>query len=117
MTGKSFLGWIGTTIGLLGLIILELGGFSAAQNSDIRYVADPPRVRVNGAVPRGAQRRGNAVTSPVCDTSVGPLICYTPAYLRAAYNYPSALDGRGQTIVIVDAFGSPTIKSDLSTFD
>lgn len=30
---------------------------------------------------------------------------------------PSSLDGSGQTIVIVDAFGSPTIASDLAIFD
>lgn len=43
--------------------------------------------------------------------------CYTPAEMRKAYNMPPALDGSGQTIVIVDAFGSPTIQGDLQTFD
>ena len=45
------------------------------------------------------------------------LACYTPALIRAGYNVPSKLTGAGQTIVIVDAYGSPTIAHDLHTFD
>lgn len=49
---------------------------------------------------------------PLCS-----LVCYSPDFIKTAYNFPSTLDGTGQTIVIVDAFGSPTIASDLATFD
>src|SRR5260370_18158939 len=47
------------------------------------------------------------------------LICYGPSFVKAAYNFPptSTLDGTGQTILIVDAFGSPTIQNDLALFD
>jgi subtilase family serine protease len=45
----------------------------------------------------------------------------TPAQLRTAYDLGPLLrrgiDGRGQTIVIVDSFGSPTITRDLAVFD
>jgi subtilase family serine protease len=54
-------------------------------------------------------------TVPYCQH--GNLICYTPQDIRTAYNYPSNLSGAGQTIVIVDAFGSPSVASDLNTFD
>jgi len=47
--------------------------------------------------------------------------CYTPSDLQAAYNeqplFNSGITGKGQTIVIVDSFGSPTIQADLATFD
>ncbi len=47
--------------------------------------------------------------------------CYSPQEIGAAYGVTPVLDagyvGRGQTIVIVDSFGSPTIKADLRTFD
>jgi subtilase family serine protease len=47
--------------------------------------------------------------------------CYDPAQFQTAYNekplFAHGITGRGQTIVIVDSFGSPTIKSDLATFD
>jgi subtilase family serine protease len=61
----------------------------------------------------------NPQPSPYCLVFGGtvPVMCYTPQDLKAAYNYPSNLNGAGQTIVIVDAFGSPTVQSDLNTFD
>jgi subtilase family serine protease len=44
-----------------------------------------------------------------------------PARIRAAYDvgplYKKGIDGAKQTIVIVDSFGSPTIRSDLAHFD
>src|SRR5881409_2528808 len=57
---------------------------------------------------------------PLCrSASLGSIVCYTPSFIKKAYEYPSTatLDGTGQTIVIVDAFGSPTIKQDLALFD
>lgn len=55
---------------------------------------------------------------PLCrSSSVGNIVCYSPAFIKKAYGYPSTLDGTGQTIVLVDAFGSPTIASDLALFD
>jgi subtilase family serine protease len=45
----------------------------------------------------------------------------TPAQIRAAYDlaplYKKGITGKGQTIVIVDSFGSPTIAADLAHFD
>jgi subtilase family serine protease len=47
--------------------------------------------------------------------------CYQAFQLQRAYNlnplFAKGIDGRGETIVIVDAFGSPSIASDLKTFD
>ncbi|WP_310962320.1 S53 family peptidase [Nocardioides terrisoli] len=44
--------------------------------------------------------------------------CYSPAQMRAAYGFNKLdVDGTGRTIVIVDAFQSPTINQDLALFD
>jgi subtilase family serine protease len=47
--------------------------------------------------------------------------CYGPAQLQRAYNlgplYRSGITGRGETIAVVDAFGSRTIAHDLGVFD
>jgi subtilase family serine protease len=43
--------------------------------------------------------------------------CYTPQELAAAYDIPKNLSGAGQTIVIIDAFGDPTIGQDLGVED
>lgn len=52
-----------------------------------------------------------------CQEPGAALNCYTPEELRAAYDIPSKLTGAGQTIVIIDAFGDPTIQADLATED
>jgi subtilase family serine protease len=48
-------------------------------------------------------------------------LCYSPAQIRAAYDIQplldAGIDGTGTTIVIVDAFSSPTIANDLNMFD
>ena len=47
--------------------------------------------------------------------------CYSPQEIRTAYDVNPVLNagytGKGQTIVIIDSFGDPTIASDLQTFD
>lgn len=47
--------------------------------------------------------------------------CYSPQEIRHAYGIDAFLqhgdDGTGQSIVLIDSFGSPTIASDLRTFD
>jgi subtilase family serine protease len=53
--------------------------------------------------------------------AIGGYDCYTPQRVEAAYNlaplYKHGITGKGQTIVIVDSFGSPTIGHDLQVFD
>jgi subtilase family serine protease len=50
-----------------------------------------------------------------------PAGCYGPDQIRAAYGIQPLLDagydGTGRTIAIVDAYGSPTLASDVATFD
>jgi subtilase family serine protease len=47
--------------------------------------------------------------------------CYSPAQLETNYDmnslYTAGDNGKGETIVLVDSFGSPTITSDLASFD
>jgi subtilase family serine protease len=47
--------------------------------------------------------------------------CYNPAQIQQAYDLPTlysrGITGKGATIVVVDPYGSPTIASDLRTFD
>jgi len=59
-------------------------------------------------------------TTADCIATAG-IPCYAPFQLQKAYNlkplYRQGLTGKGRTIVIVDAFGSPTAKADLKKFD
>src|SRR5690349_2409414 len=47
--------------------------------------------------------------------------CYGPDQIRAAYGIQPLLDqgydGTGRTIAIIDAYGSPTLASDLATWE
>lgn len=55
-----------------------------------------------------------------CEQQVG-IPCYGPTQYEQAYDmnplYAKGLTGAGKTIVVVDSFGSPTIQTDLQTFD
>jgi subtilase family serine protease len=65
-----------------------------------------------------AQPTGPAAlpTPSQCEAAFG-FACYTPSLIRKAYDVPKSATGAGQTIVIIDAYGSPTIRQDLATFD
>ena len=61
-------------------------------------------------------------TEAICrERSGGAETCYDPQELRRAYDlgplYAEGIAGQHETIVIVDAYGSPTITADLATFD
>jgi subtilase family serine protease len=59
-------------------------------------------------------------TSAECLASLG-VACYSPPQVERAYDLPPlytrGLTGRSRTIVIVDPYGSPTIRNDLTVFD
>ena len=55
-----------------------------------------------------------------CKANYG-VLCYGAPQVETAYDeqplFRAGLNGRGETIVIVDAFGAPTIRQDLAVFD
>ncbi|MGO9906375.1 MAG: S8 family serine peptidase [Solirubrobacteraceae bacterium] len=59
-------------------------------------------------------------TTAQCEAAF-QVACYNPPQVQQAYGLPTlyaqGVDGKGATIVIVDSFGSPTIQTDLQTFD
>jgi subtilase family serine protease len=72
----------------------------------------------------GVRHVGRAQSSPPttadCEKAY-KVECLEPAQIQQAYNLPalyaSGVTGRGATIVIVDPYGSPTIRHDLGVFD
>jgi subtilase family serine protease len=59
-------------------------------------------------------------TTAQCESSIG-LACYSPNQYETAYDmnslYKSKYTGAGETIALIDSYGSPTVLSDLKTFD
>jgi subtilase family serine protease len=76
------------------------------------FVVGPKAVRV-------ASPKPGVVFS--CQLSGSPINCYAPAEILTAYKIQALLDagftGTGKTIVIVDAFGNPTLQEDLAVFN
>ncbi len=72
----------------------------------------------------GAVHLAGVVTAPpstaYCEQHY-QIACYQPFQLQRAYNLPPLLshgiNGKGQTVVIVNSFGSPTVRADLGVFD
>ncbi len=89
------------------------GGAAAAATASPTVVVQPGAVHVRGASKAPP-------TTAYCERHF-KIACYEPAQIRRAYNLGPLLrrriDGRGQTIVIVDSFGSPTVAHDLAVFD
>src|SRR5215472_2002746 len=59
-------------------------------------------------------------TTAQCERSFH-VACYSANQIEHAYGVPAlfakGIDGKGETIVLVDSFGSPTIAHDLKVFD
>lgn len=96
-----------TIVGAFAALVAS--GAATAASDDIVYQVRPL------IQPAGT----NAFTNPFCHSvnGVPQLVCYSPNDIKKAYGYPSSLNGSRQTIMIVDAYGSPTVQSDLATFD
>jgi subtilase family serine protease len=97
---------------------LGLGAIASAT-----YAADhgrPSSVHPSRGLPNGLIGTTTPPTTADCEQQF-QLACFSPTQIRQAYNlgplYSRGIDGKGQTIVIVDPFGSPTIQNDLAVFD
>ena len=112
---------------LAGAAAVGLAGLLAAGSPATAPAGSPPPgspVLADVIVRPGALHVGRAQAGPLstadCEKSYG-IACYGPAQVRQAYDLPAlyagGVTGQGTTIVIVDSYGSPTIKNDLAVFD
>ena len=110
----------------LGLGLVAAAAAVALVSASASSAAAPATHRIN-VHPQisGPQRMSSNSRTFSCqgvpiDGSQGAR-CYTPGQIQQAYGYSglfaSGVDGRGKTIVIIDAYSSPTIASDLKDFD
>ncbi len=77
-------------------------------------VSSPLAYRYVGKDSSRAQGPGYLFT---CQEPGASLNCYTPQELATAYDIQKNLTGAGQTMVLIDAFGDPTITQDLGVED
>ena len=86
--------------------------------------AKAPGTQADVVIRPGVHHAAHASSAPpttaYCEANYG-IACYEPGQIQQAYNLPDlylrGVNGRSSTIVIVDSFGSPTIRQDLAYFD
>jgi len=80
-------------------------------------VSAAPHVRILDDV---RAQPGAPPTYAFCETNYSAA-CYSPQQMRTAYGLNGLIDagmvGKGETIIIIDSYGSPTIADDLKAFD
>jgi len=107
------------TVGFAVALIAPAGAVAPTSSGSVGAALAAPSVQP--AVSDYAQISASEVppTTAQC-LSVGRT-CFTPAAIQAAYNvgplYAAGTDGTGQTIAIVDSYGSDTMAHDLHVFD
>jgi subtilase family serine protease len=97
-------------------------GSTAMNLGSASHASDPGPLIVHPAADHvhGAFMAPVPFTDSQCEAVFG-IDCYVPDQVEAAYNLPAlysrGINGKGRTIVVVDAYGSPTIADDLLQFD
>ena len=113
--------YTGTVIrSLLALPLISFAAGAGTQHPGAIRMADPeeaPAIVSSDGIPHfGCETRFFDISK-----NKGRVPCYNPYSIRKAYGLDeliaSGADGTGQTIVILDAFGSPTAAADLQAFD
>ena len=123
---------VAVAVGLLGLAAAVtaaapgsgIPGSVAARPAAAGPAGSSVSALADVAVRPGVQHVGRVQASPPttadCEKAY-KVACYEPAQIQQAYHLPAlyakGVTGRGTTIVIVDSFGSPTIRNDLRVFD
>jgi subtilase family serine protease len=122
-----------TTVALGGTAVLALSATALIGASGVSSAAPAGSSAGSGAVSyfgvKAAEsafhtampgETGIACTRPAPDNRVSSYVhCYGPDQLRANYGLgplATSNDGAGQTIVLVDSYGSPTAANDLAFF-
>ena len=100
-------------------VVAAIGGLdgAAVARPDVRLQGHEPQPFRHGPPPANAGAALCAGFAP--NGTPGYIPCpFTPQGLRAATGLGGRVpDGAGQTVAIVDAYGSPTLGADVATFD
>ena len=115
----------GKVILLVGLAILVIVGsasiFVARNNQIATDRAHATAIAQVNATATAQAFDNPTATTNTCPGSLNQTGCQTPHSLRVAYGVESLVErgftGKGQTIIEIDSFGSPTLQQDVDAFD
>lgn len=101
---------------VLGLLLVAC----SSPGGGVAATTTPTSTTVRTAVPTDVPPT-QIDTCPTLPFSSPDVYCYTPHQLRVAYGVESLIEhgftGKGQTIVDIVSFGSPTLQQDMDMFD
>jgi subtilase family serine protease len=107
-----------TATTLMVLLVFSSTGFATTFAVGAHYVSHMRPASLH-MLPQDPSFSPNAPVGgvPFCSSgALGTILCYPPQWLNTAYGFPAIFDGSESTIVIVDAFGSPTAQADLNKY-
>jgi subtilase family serine protease len=107
--------------GVFGLVAVSAATPAGPKPAPVTATAAQAAVVVRpGVIHMARKAQAAPLTTGDCEKDYN-IACYGPAQVRRAYGLPAlyakGVTGRGATIVIVDSYGSPTIRNDLAAFD
>jgi len=109
---------LAVAVAVVGLAVSSGTRSAAPRHGNLAAAARG--VTVRPGIQRMARASSSLLTTAKCEKRYG-FACYGPTQLERAYAlkslYAEGITGKGRTIVIVDSFGSPTIRHDLAVFD
>jgi subtilase family serine protease len=121
LTTRSLSKRHGGGLAVAGALAIAVLATTAASATSGPAASAQPRVVVRPGIIQLAYPVRSTVASTAQCERLYRIACYQPGQIRAAYNLPALykrkITGKGATIVIVDPFGSPTIRNDLAGFD
>jgi subtilase family serine protease len=101
-------------------IAAAVAGSTSAAAGGAAAVAATATVSISPAAVHLRDAAAAPPTTAYCEAHY-KIACYEPAQIQQAYNlrplFSKGITGKGQTIVIVDSYGSPTVRHDLGVFD
>ena len=103
-----------------GALIAACGGLAGMSMPAVAVLAAQPVPFAAGHIITLAGHMSQPPTTAQCEAQFG-IACYQVFQMQRAYDeiplFSRGIEGQGETIVIVDAFGSPSIADDLASFD
>jgi subtilase family serine protease len=114
-------GAVALVTALLSASSLAHGASTGAARATARPAAAVvPAVLISPDLRHVAGVHAGPPTTAFCEAHY-KIACYLPQQIQQAFYLPAlykrGITGRGRTIVIVDSYGSPTVRHDLAVFD
>ncbi len=102
------------TFSIMGVVLVAPAGAASPSEAVHLFALSNILQPLKKGGQGGGGHGGGGGSTPTAPATSPP---YSPSQIRAAYGYSQTYNGAGETIAIIDAYGSPSIQNDLNYFD